>query len=277
MNLSEELNIVVLQPTITLHNLDNNLDEYRLFFQEKLDKMDQVDVICFPEYWNGLRINSTSETAFSDSVRYLKSIAQKYTTWIVGGSQIVEEKEHFYNRSLIINQRGEIIGKYDKQRLFGYELTQEITPGKSLFTWNIGNFRAGICICNDLWNLNLVQEQISKEIDILFVPVLTVVPEEALTNYGQHIWHNLALIRAKEGAMAIVVSDTAKSIFSDPYWSTGASCIADPSQNFTNQEPRGKNMLKKVNSGGRGVLKKTINLQQLRAQRAYRKTVGLLV
>ena len=48
MNLSEELNIVALQPTITLHNLDDNLDNYRLFFQEKLDLMDQIDVICFP-------------------------------------------------------------------------------------------------------------------------------------------------------------------------------------------------------------------------------------
>ncbi len=277
MSLSEELKIVALQPTIALHNLEKNIEEYRLFFQEKLDKMNQVDVICFPEYWNGLRINSTSETAFSDSVQYLKSIAHTYSTWIVGGSQIVNEKNQFYNRSLIINQRGEIIGKYDKQRLFGYELTQEISPGKSLFTWNIGNFRAGVRICNDLWNLDLAQEQITKEIDVLFVPALTVVPEESLTNYGQYIWHNLAFIRAKEGAMAVVVSDTAKSILSDPYWSTGASCIADPSQNFTNQEPYGKNMLKKIDSGGRGVLTKTINLQQLRAQRRYRKTVGLLV
>ncbi|PWI47982.1 hypothetical protein CEE45_08770 [Candidatus Heimdallarchaeota archaeon B3_Heim] len=276
MNLSEELNIVALQPTITLHNLDDNLDNYRLFFQEKLDLMNQIDVICFPEYWNGLRMNSTSETTFSESVQYLKSIAQAYSTWIVGGSQIIEEKEQFYNRSLIIDQRGEIVGKYDKQRLFGYELTQEITPGKSLFIWKMGDFRAGVRICNDLWNLNLVQELISKEIDLLFVPALTVVPEESLTNYGQHIWHNLAFIRAKEGAMAVVVSDTAKSVLSDPYWSTGASCIADPSQNFTNQEPLGMNMLKKIDSGGRGILTKTINLLQLRAQRAYRKTAGLL-
>ncbi len=276
MNLSDELTIIALQPKILLHNLKKNLEEYKRLFQEKLDIPDQVDVICFPEYWNGLRTNSTSQIAFSESIQFLKDVAKEHSAWIVGGSLISNEKNHFYNRSVIINQKGEIKGTYDKQRLFGYEKTQDITPGSTKFIWEIGNFRMGIRICNDLWNLSLIQEYISKEVDILFVPVLTVVPEKSFTNYGQHIWHNLALIRAKEGAMAVVVSDTAKFVLSDPYWSTGASCIADPSQKFTNQDPRGKNMLEKIDSGNRGVIAKKISLQQLREQRMYRKTVGLL-
>ncbi|MHA1975570.1 MAG: carbon-nitrogen hydrolase family protein [Candidatus Hodarchaeales archaeon] len=276
MSPSEELVVVTLQPTIQLHDLGKNLNEYKKLFHEELTEINQIDVLCFPEYWNGLRINSITETSFSTSTQFLKDVAKAYTTWIIGGSLIAEGENQFYNRSLIINPKGEIIGKYDKQRLFGFEKTQDLIPGKSLFTWNIGNFHAGIRICNDLWNLNLVQELISREIDILFVPALTVVPEEALTSYGQYIWYNLAVIRAKEGAMVVVVSDTAKSVLSDPYWSTGASCIADPSQKFSNQEPHGANMLTTLDSGNQGIITKKISLQKLREQRTYRKTVGLM-
>ena len=276
MSSSDEIRVITLQPKIELHNLRKNLKNYNNLIQEKLDKIDNIDIICFPEYWNGLRINSSSDNTFLTSIAFLKDVAQTYSAWIVGGSLITEEENEFYNRSFLINPKGKIIGKYDKNRLFGYEKTQEITSGKSQLKWNVGNFRVGIRICNDLWNLNLTQDLISKEIDICFVPALTVVSEEALTSYGQYIWHNLAFIRAKEGAMAIVVSDTAKSVLSDPYWSTSASCIADPSQKFTNLEPRGKNMLKTIESGGSGIITKTISLRQIQEQRTYRKTVGLL-
>jgi predicted amidohydrolase len=276
MKSKKELSVISLQPNITLHNLEENLHEYKDLFHERLDQIDHIDIICFPEYWNGLRINSSSEKAVIASKEFLKNTALRYSSWIVGGSFIIKENNQFFNRSLIYNSKGEIVGKYDKIRLFGYEKTQDIIPGNSLFTWKIGEFCAGIRICNDLWNLNLVQELINQEIDILFVPALTVVPEKIYTNYGQHIWHNLAFIRAKEGSMVIVVSDTHRSILSDPYWSTGASCIADPSQKFTNEEARGQNMLNKINSGSRGIIWKILNLHELRAQRNYREFVGLL-
>ncbi len=276
MTLEKELSVVSLQPNITLHNLEKNIQEYKRLFQERLDQLDCIDVICFPEYWNGLRINSSSKKSFIDSKEFLKNTALKYSAWVIGGSFLVQENDHNFNRSLIFNPEGKIVGKYDKIRLFGYEKTQDIFPGNALFTWKIGNFRAGIRICNDLWNLNLIQELISEEIDILFVPALTVVPESIYTNYGQYIWHNLAFIRAKEGAMAIIVSDTNRAILSDPYWSTGASCIADPSQKFTNEEPQCQNMLNKIDSGSKGIIWKILNLEELRAQRNYREFVGLL-
>ncbi len=276
MNLAEELSVATLQPMLTLHDLEENLRQYESLFQKEKKLMKQTDVICFPEYWNGLRIGSSSKSNLLDSKEFLKDVAIEYSTWVVGGSQIVQEGNKNYNRSFIFNQNGTIIGEYDKQRLFGYEQTQNITPGKSLFAWRMGNFKAGIRICNDLWKVKLVQELISEEIDILFVPALTVVPEESYTNYGQHIWHNLAFIRAKEGAMAVIVSDIARSVLSDPYWSTGASCIADPSQKFTNLEPRGQNMLLKLDSGRSGILWKTFSLQQLTDQKNYRKIIGLL-
>ncbi len=276
MTSSDTLKIVSLQPIIKIHNLNRNLSNYEHLFEEYSASIKQSDVVCFPEYWNGLRIKSMTNSAPLDSEDFLQSIAQSYSCWVIGGSSVVKDGNHYYNRSLIINDRGNRIGVYDKQRLFGYEKIQDLTAGNESLIWNLDHFKAAVCICNDLWNPQFIQKLILDEIDIIFVPALTVVPEELFTNYGQFIWHNLAFIRAKEGAMVVVVSDTAKNLLSDPYWSTGATCIVDPSKRFSNQELRGKNMITMIESGERGIISKEIYLDDIRDQKEYRKAMGLL-
>lgn len=275
MIVADKLKLLSLQPEITLHNLEGNLAQYQLLLDENNLNSD-IDAICFPEYWNGLRIKSFSNTSSQDSISFLQSIALTYSSWVIGGSQIAKNGENYLNRSSIINPQGKIIGTYDKHRLFGYELSQNMIAGETLFHWKIGQFNASVCICNDLWNLKNVNRIIESDIDILFVPTLSVVPKSTDTSYGQHIWHNLAFIRAKEGAMAVVVSDTAKLPFMKPYWSSGASCIVDPSKRFTNQEAKGKHMIKTLELGERGIVFKTISLKKIREQRSYRKNMGLM-
>jgi predicted amidohydrolase len=148
--------------------------------------------------------------------------------------------------------------------------------GTDHFYWKLGEYKASVCICNDLWNLKNVEKIIETDTDIIFVPTLSVVPKRSDTNYGQHIWHNLAFIRAKEGAMAVVVSDTARIPIIDPYWSSGATCIVDPSKRFSNHETKGKHMIKKLDSGERGFIIKTVFLSEIREQRSYRKNIGLM-
>ena len=275
MTSSDTLKIVSLQPIITLHNLDSNLSNYDSLFEKYSEEVRQVDVLCFPEYWNGLRIKSMTPSTSKDSLEYLQSIALSFSCWVIGGSSVVKEGGRYYNQSTIIDKKGKLIGVYNKQRLFGYERIQELTAGDQAFFWNMNNFQASVCICNDLWNPKFIQNLIMKGIDIIFVPALTVVLEE-YTNYGQFIWHNLAFARAKEGAMVVVVSDTAKNVLSDPFWSTGASCIVDPSQRFNNQESKGSNMITNIKSGEKGIISVNIYLDDIKGQKEYRKSMGLL-
>ncbi|MHA2318779.1 MAG: carbon-nitrogen hydrolase family protein [Candidatus Hodarchaeales archaeon] len=245
-----KLKIVSLQPEITLHNLDGNLTDYQRLL-DRNDLSQDIDVICFPEYWNGLRKKSYSEKSYQDSISFLQSIAVTYSSYVIGGSQIVKIGEEFHNRSSIINSQGRIIGTYDKQRLFGYELNQSMLAGQDPFHWKLGSFNASICICNDLWSLNIVKRVIKNDTDVIFVPTLSVVPKKSDTSYGQYIWHNLAFIRAKEG-------------------------IVDPSKRFSNKEVKGKHMISKIESGESGVVLKTILLSEIREQRSYRKIMGLM-
>jgi predicted amidohydrolase len=276
MKSSDTLNIVSLQPIIQLHNLSVNLSNYEGLFEEHMTSISEADAICFPEYWNGLRIKSTDHKSIQDSEDFLKNIAQSYSCWIIGGSSVIKAGNNYYNRSIIIDDKGHNVGIYNKKRLFGYEKFQDLTPGEDFFFWDLGLFRSTVCICNDLWDPLFIQELIQRKIDVIFVPALTVVPEESYTNYGQFIWYNLAFTRAKEGAMAVIVSDTAKAMLSDPFWSTGASCIVDPSKRFINQELTGKNMINKIESGKRGIVSMKISYQSIRDQKDYREAMGLL-
>ena len=271
----DKLKIVSLQPEITLHNLDGNLTNYQRLL-DRIDLSPDIDVICFPEYWNGLRINSYSENSYENSISFLQSIAKTYSSWIIGGSLITKIDENYLNRSYIVNPHGKIIGTYDKHRLFGYELNQKMVAGENPFHWKLKKFNASICICNDLWSLDIVKRIIDNDTDILFVPTLSVVPKKSDTNYGKYIWHNLAFIRAKEGAMAVVVSDTAELPLMEPFWSCGASSIVDHSKRFNNQEEKGKHMISTIESGESGIVLKTIQLSEIREQRSYRKMMGLM-
>ena len=186
-------------------------------------------------------------------------------------------RSSFFNRAHVIDPSGYLIGTYEKRHPFGYERIQEISPGNKNLFWKIDDWQATIQICSDLWNTNDYSLVVSKDIDLVFCPILTTIPDQSYTAYGRFMWHNLAVIRAKEAATAVIVSDSAMQPIRDPYWCAGASCIVDPSWRFTNEEPIGKRILSSIPDGNRGVVSETLDLDKIRQQRQYRKDMGLLL
>lgn len=274
------LKITALQPCLRIDQFDYNIKQYRELFDQFADDIQISEVLCFPEYWNGLRKGVYSDNLNEMSIDFLKEIAITFSTWVIGGSHLVKDlegdDERIFNRSHVFDPSGRLIGTYDKRHPFGYERFQEISPGKTELTWKIGDWNATIQICSDLWNTMDYSSLIVKNIDLIFSPILTTLPDSTFTNYGRFMWHNLAVIRAKEAAAAVVVSDSAMSPIREPYWCAGASCIVDPSFRFTNQEALGQRILTTIPDGNRGVVSVQLNLDKIRAQKNYRLDMGLL-
>jgi len=272
-----QLEIITLQPKTKLNDLDHNLENYKRLFEEYSVLLRTSQVICFPEYWNGIRKDFYSQNVFEKSIGFLEELAASTKNWVIGGSQLVKNQtDYYFNRSHIFDPSGNLVGTYDKRQPFGYEKIQGINAGNEELIWNINDWRAGICICSDLWNISDYSSLVTQEIDILFCPILTTLQGSSYTNYGRFLWHNLAVIRAKEAAAAVVISDTAMQPIREPYWSAGASCIADPSKKFRNQEITGQRILSTIPSGEEGVISVKLDLHQIREQRQYRKDMGLL-
>lgn len=273
---SLQLKITALQPKVVIDQFDHNLEQYKRLFDEFSNTIKASEVICFPEYWNGIRKGSYTEALHEQSLDFFKALATHYSVWVVGGSHLVKDKDNYFNRSHVFDTSGNLIGTYDKRHPFGYEQLQEIIPGDNDFIWQINDWKATIQICSDLWNTNDYSSLISKDIDLIFSPILTTLPNSSYTNYGRFMWHNLAVIRGKEAAAAVIVSDTALQPIRDPYWSAGATCIADPSWRFTNQETLGQGILSTIPNGSQGVVSVTLDLDRIRDQKQYRKDMGLL-
>jgi predicted amidohydrolase len=274
---NRKLEIISLQPKTKLNDLNYNLKNYKRLFEKYSVIFRSAQVICFPEYWNGIRKDFYNQTLFEKSIEFLEELAVSTKKWIIGGSQLIKDQVDTYlNRSHIFDPSGNLVGTYDKRQPFGYEKIQGINAGKKELIWKINDWKAGIRICSDLWNTSDYSSLVTQEIDLLFCPILTTLQDSSYTNYGRFLWHNLAVIRAKEAAAAVIISDTAKQPIREPYWSAGASCLADPSKKFRNQEITGQRILSTIPSGEEGVLSVKLDLHQIREQRQYRKDIGLL-
>lgn len=275
--ISSQLRITALQPKLTVDEFNNNLQEYRKLFKEFSSKINSSDVICFPEYWNGMRKGSYTKIIHDSSMNFLKKTAIEHKAWIIGGSHLVDiNTSSYFNRSHIFDPSGDLIGTYDKRHPFGYEQVQEISPGDKNLFWKIDDWKATIQVCSDLWNTKDYSLLVKEDIDLVFCPILTTIPDKKYTNYGRFMWNNLSVIRAKEAASALIVSDSAMQPIREPYWCAGASCIVDPSWRFSNNEPIGNNILSSIPDGNRGIITAILDLTRIRQQRQYRKDMGLL-
>jgi predicted amidohydrolase len=269
----DQLSVISLQPKTKLNDLKSNIDSIHKLSR---DINNHFDVLCLPEYWNGIRKDEYSQPIFDRSISFLEELSSSLGCWIIGGSQLTEDQGKYYNRSHIFNPTGKLIGTYNKQQPFGYEKIQEVEPGKEDLIWKIDGFTIGIRICSDMWSTSAYSSLISNnELDIIFCPILTTLPESSYTNYGRFLWHNLAVIRAKEAASAIVVSDSAMQPIREPYWSAGASCAVDPSKKFKNREIIGSNLIYSIPDGREGIVSLVLKLDEIQDQRQYRKKMGL--
>ncbi|MCT3412690.1 carbon-nitrogen family hydrolase [Lactobacillus helveticus] len=114
-----------------------------------------ADVIVFPEMWNiGYALNQLDRLADDGgrtTTKLFYRLARQYQISIVGGSVAVKEGGHFYNRTLIVDPLGQVVGKYDKVHLF--RLMNEhryLTAGNQENYFRLAGVPNASFICYDL-------------------------------------------------------------------------------------------------------------------------------
>ena len=124
-------------------------------------------------------------------------------------------------------------------------------------------------ICADLWFPEQVRE-LAVTVDLLCVPAQTTIRAESQPGYARMLWQTLAMTRAQENVLAVVVSDQAASSRA-PFRCGGVASITDPSA-----EPDPAAMQRTLQDGRSGYLIAAIDVPRLRRFRAYRRENGLL-
>lgn len=81
-----------------------------------------ADVVVFPEMWNtGYALDQLTRLADQNgqtTKELFEHLALQYQIGIVGGSVAVKEGKNFYNRTLVVDPLGQVVGQYDKVHLF---------------------------------------------------------------------------------------------------------------------------------------------------------------
>ncbi len=138
----------------------------------------------------------------------LRDCAIENTVWIVAGSIALksENSEKVFNASLIFNQRGEIVARYNKIHLFDVDIEGEkayresdtFIPGNDIKVVDTPMGRIGMSICYDLRFPVLYHEMVKQGAQILLIPAAFTYAT------GKMHWETLIKARAIENQCYVI-------------------------------------------------------------------------
>ncbi|WP_137680031.1 carbon-nitrogen hydrolase family protein [Aurantiacibacter suaedae] len=162
----------------------------------------------------------------------LRDCAARYGIWLALGSLPVQrlEDERWANRSLVIDDRGEIRARYDKIHMFDVSLSSgeswresaQYAPGEKVVVvpdTPVG--RLGLAVCYDIRFPALFEALGREKCDCIAIPAAFTVPT------GDAHWHLMQRARAVE-ASAYVVAAAQVGEHADGRSTYGHSLVVDP-------------------------------------------------
>jgi len=252
-----------------------------------------LDLVVLPEAFAPvpLGVGSRAGDPVADHAagvrQFLGHLARACEVNVIGGS--VEQPMppgRPRNSCFVIDRQGREVGRYDKRTLFSLEADRR-SSGQGPGIFELDGVRVGVLICGDLWRPELARELVGA-VDVLCVPAMTAVPSDRHIPYAHTLWLSLALTRAMESALAVVVSDWAEGRHNETflarddasqpahrcrrtYYTCGAGSICDPGH-----RPHIDRIQRVLPDGQTGAVRADIDLGALAEYRAYRRAVGLL-
>jgi len=239
-----------------------------------------ADLIVLPEVFNGMP-SDYDVNAGRAAKQFLATLAKACGVAVIGGSiDYIHDDGRRRNTCFVVDCHGHDVGNYYKRVLFGAE-RYACTPGEGPGIFDINGLRVGVLICGDLWEPRHARELVGR-VDVLCIPTKTTVPHESYTDYARRLWWNLALTRAMENGLPIVVSDWAESrqeatVLADGskvrnvHFTSGGTSVSDPGR-----RPEFDQLQQTLWRGAAGLLSVTIDLDSIARFRDYRRSVGLL-
>ena len=228
-------------------NIKGNLNEARRLIEIAVEQ--GAKLVALPEYFAIMGLHDRDKVALREEPgkgqiqEFLSSTAKKHKIWLVGGSvPLVSSQQHrVRNSSLIYDDKGKLVARYDKIHLFGFEMGKEryaedqtIEPGKEVVTVDSPVGRLGLSICYDLRFPELYRAM--KEVDIILVP-------SAFTETtGKAHWETLIRARAIEN-LAYVLAPAQGGYHLNGRETHGDSMIVDPWGVVLDRLPRGSGVV----------------------------------
>lgn len=266
---TESLLVCAIQPVITWDQPDRTFASVAALLAEAA--AEPLDLAVLPEHFNATPASDGDVAPWQAAQAFASDLARRHRVNLVAGS--VERWDPTVqarvNTTVVYGRDGCELGRYDKRRLFGFEKRRNVQPGNGALVVDVAGARLGVLICSDLWHPELARP-LAAQADLLCVPAQTTIRPESEPAYARMLWHTLAMTRAQENVVAVVVSDQAATSQA-PYRCGGVSSITDPSA-----EPALASIQQVIADGRDGYLLARLDMDRLARFRAYRRENGLL-
>jgi nitrilase len=206
-------------------------------------------LVALPEYFGIMGLKDTDKVAVREEYgrgqiqEFLAATARRHGIWIVGGSVplVASSPDKVLNTSLVYDDQGRCVARYDKIHLFGFEMGAEryseertIEHGSQVTAFDSPFGRIGLSICYDLRFPELYRAM--GEVDLILVP-------SAFTETtGKAHWETLIRARAIEN-LAYVLAPAQGGYHVNGRETHGDSMIVDPWGVILDRLPRGSGVV----------------------------------
>ncbi len=222
-----KVKILIVQNAPIIKQKEQNLES----ISKMLEKHDgeKFDLVILPELfavgWHPDSFVENAETLEdSPTLNFLKSIAIRFGSYVIGGSFVLKEKDKtLRNACPILSRNGELIDYYSKIHLFShfiYNEGKDLTRGEEgrLVKTDFGNI--GISICYDIRFPELFRAYSYDGADMM-------VEVAAWPKYRQNHWETLTKARAIEN-QSFMISVSQSGHIMDDEWNLGHSMVVAP-------------------------------------------------
>ncbi|WP_207744666.1 carbon-nitrogen family hydrolase [Desulfallas sp. Bu1-1] len=157
-------------------NDDHTKEERIAYALQQMEKARDADLILLPEIWNiGYfsfdQYESQSESLDGPTIRAVARKAKEINSYVFAGSFVEKDGGKLYNTSVMLDNKGKIIGTYRKMHLFGYGSaeTEILTPGTEVVTLKTELGNLGLSTCYDLRFPELYRRMMEQGAEIFLV------------------------------------------------------------------------------------------------------------
>lgn len=191
--------------------VESNLKEAAWLIETAVEQ--GAKLVALPEYFGIMGMKDTDKVAVREEFgkgpiqEFLSDTAKKHGIWIVGGSVplVASSPKKVMNTSLVYDNKGKCVARYDKIHLFGFEMGDErysekttIEHGKQVVAFDTPFGRIGLSICYDLRFPEYFRQL--GEVDIL------ILPAAFTATTGEAHWEVLLRARAIENQCYVIAS-----------------------------------------------------------------------
>lgn len=222
-----DMKLLVIQNSVVLGNKNATLNNIEKLLENY--KGHKFDLIVLPEVfsigWVCNNFYKESESIeSSQTLNFLKDIAQEYKSTVIGGSFIQKFSDgSLKNTCPVLSKTGKLVATYDKLHLFSHKGSEEnkyITAGDELKLLNLENTKIGISICYDIRFPEIYRTYSRSGAEVL-------VNVAAWSKTKPEHWNIMHKARAIENQCYMIVADQTGKIANNEY-NLGHSMIIDP-------------------------------------------------